>query len=69
MYVFSIDIPFEGSQSRSNMRSKVIAVQPNLSIFFANSKYIFKKGPVYQGPMGSCFMTKPEVKNLVAGSL
>jgi hypothetical protein len=26
MYVFSVDIPFKGSQSHSNMRSKVTAV-------------------------------------------
>jgi hypothetical protein len=31
MYVFSIDIPFKGSQSLSNMRSKVTAVSYLLS--------------------------------------
>jgi hypothetical protein len=68
MYVFSLDIPFKGSQSHSNTRSKVTAVsylhkgvidtavQPTLSIYSANTKPYSKTRVLG----GSCLMKKKQ---------
>jgi hypothetical protein len=76
MYVFSIDIPFKGNQSLSNMRSNVtrchicttVSLIPQHESNFLIKKQcvelfakIFEKKLVmYQGSMRSCFMKKKQ---------
>jgi hypothetical protein len=67
MCVFSIDISFKGSQSHSNMRSKVTAVSYLHRGVIDTAVQIWH--PRVSGVCGELFDEKTEVENLVSGSL
>jgi hypothetical protein len=73
MNVFSIDIPFKGNHSHSNMRSKVTAVSMTLlcNHYLREFEAIFEKAlTCVLGTQGMLFdEKKTEVENLVPGSL